>query len=140
MESGEVAMATSIFDKDFQSLLDEVRDSGGGTPLTASPADWRDCPIYFLMLDRFNNRLKAPRTRFDDPNFVDFQGGTCRGVKEQLPFFRPALSAIGGDVFLGDSIYNCTDSRPRLHTSRRVRAWCRGRTRSDSGHNRSRRT
>jgi len=25
-----------------------------------SPADWRQVPIYFLMLDRFNNAVAAP--------------------------------------------------------------------------------
>ena len=30
-----------------------------------SPGDWRDCSIYFLMLDRFNNPSAAPRSRWD---------------------------------------------------------------------------
>jgi glycosidase len=119
-------MATSIFDNDFQSLLDEVRDSGGGTSLTASPADWRDCPIYFLMLDRFNNRLKAPRARFDDPNFVDFQGGTFRGVKEQLPYLKdlgvgaiwlsPALRNLGCErgTYHGYGIHDFLHAEPRF--------------------------
>jgi len=105
-------MATSIFDNDFQSLLDKVRDSGGGTPLTDSSADWRDCPIYFLMLDRFNNRLKAPRARFDDPNFVDFQGGTFRGVKEQLPY----LKDLGvGAIWLSPALRNLASETGTYH-------------------------
>jgi len=57
--------------------------------LTPSPGDWRDQWIYFLMLDRFNNRLGPPnRRQFDDPLFSEFQGGTFRGVKAQLPSFK----------------------------------------------------
>ena len=26
-----------------------------------SPVDWRDCWIYFLLLDRFNNAVAPPR-------------------------------------------------------------------------------
>jgi len=97
-------MPLSLFADDFQSLLDEVRDVGSGqVPLTPSPADWRDQFIYFLMLDRFNNRLRPPKDKFDNPNFVNFQGGTFRGVKEQLPY----LKDLGvGAIWLSPALRN----------------------------------
>jgi glycosidase len=106
-------MPSSIFDSDFQSLLDEVRDNGGGDlPLTASPADWRDHPIYFLLLDRFNNRLKAPVAPFDDPSFVAFQGGTFRGVKDQLPY----LKDLGvGALWLSPALRNLSCEKGTYH-------------------------
>src|SRR5258708_10954697 len=80
---------SSVFADDFQSILDRARDLGSGTLiLTPSPEDWRDQWIYFLMVDRFNKRLRAPKVRFDDPNFVDFQGGTLRGIQAQLPYLK----------------------------------------------------
>jgi len=82
-------MPASLFAGDFQIILDQARDVGfGNLALTPSPEDWRDQWIYFLMVDRFNNRLRAPRVRFDDPNFVDFQGGTFRGIQQQLPYLK----------------------------------------------------
>jgi glycosidase len=82
-------MPTSLLAEDFQSVLDEVRDDGSGRiRLTPSPVDWRDQWIYFLILDRFNNRLRPPKDKFDSPKFVNFQGGTFRGVKEQLPYLK----------------------------------------------------
>ena len=97
-------MPTSLLAADFQSVLDEARDVGSGQiPLTPSPADWRDQPMYFLMLDRFNNRLRPPKVKFDDPNFVNFQGGTFRGVKEQLPY----LKELGvGAIWLSPTLRN----------------------------------
>jgi glycosidase len=82
-------MPASVFADDFQSVLDQARDLGSGAPaLTPSPEDWRDQWIYFLMVDRFNNRLRPPHTRFDDPGFTGFQGGTFRGVKDQLQYLK----------------------------------------------------
>ena len=47
---------------DFQAIYDQAV-TAAGTPhgLFASPADWRDEWIYFLMIDRFNNSA-APLT------------------------------------------------------------------------------
>src|SRR5712692_65819 len=48
--------------------------TGGSLQAFASPADWRDQWIYFLMVDRFNNSQAPPRHMpFDDPNYYDFQ-------------------------------------------------------------------
>jgi YD repeat-containing protein len=106
-------MPESLLANDFQSVLDEVRDIGSGPPpLTPSPADWRDQAIYFLMLDRFNNRLRPPKVRFDDPNFVDFQGGNFRGVKEQLPY----LKDLGvGAIWLSPALRNLASETGTYH-------------------------
>jgi len=46
----------SIF-PEFQSVLETVKHPGGKDPIPfPSPADWRDQVIYFLMVDRFNNK------------------------------------------------------------------------------------
>src|SRR5436305_12879788 len=80
----------SLFDNDFRFVIDGARDHGVDPPArTPSPPDWRDQWIYFLMIDRFNNRLAAPRhAPFDDPHFANFQGGTFRGVAAQVPYLK----------------------------------------------------
>lgn len=45
-----------------------------------SPGDWRDCWIYFLLLDRFNNPVARPNGAWNQ-RFDFRQGGTfaeCR--------------------------------------------------------------
>jgi len=83
-------MPTSLFAPDFQAVLDDAKNKAGqpNGPFP-SPADWRDQPIYFLMLDRFNNPKAPPAHQpFDDPNFFAFQGGKFSGVKAQLAFIK----------------------------------------------------
>ena len=53
----------------------------------ASPADWRDHWIYFLMVDRFNNRNAPPTAPWNSP-FGKFQGGTFEGVRQQLGYLQ----------------------------------------------------
>ncbi len=80
--------------------------------MTPSPEDWRDQWIYFLMVDRFNNRLRAPKARFDDPNFVDFQGGTYRGIEAQLPY----LKELGvGAIWLSPVLRNLNFEKGTYH-------------------------
>jgi glycosidase len=50
-----------------------------------SPGDWRDCCIYFLMLDRFANPSDAPRGVWNQI-FTRRQGGTFKGVESQLAY------------------------------------------------------
>ena len=50
-----------------------------------SPEDWRDLPIYFLMLDRFSNSARLPAIRWDAHQEAR-QGGTFAGVTERLPY------------------------------------------------------
>ncbi len=120
-------MPASVFANDFQAVLNQVRDMGtGNLALTPSPEDWRDQWIYFLMVDRFNNRLRAPRAAFDDPGFVDFQGGTFRGVQEQLPYLKelgacaiwlsPALRNLGFEkgTYHGYGIHDFLRAEPRF--------------------------
>jgi len=52
-----------------------------------SPPDWRDCWIYFLMTDRFNNPNQAPKAPWDQ-KFNFRQGGTFEGVRQQLPYLQ----------------------------------------------------
>jgi glycosidase len=50
-----------------------------------SPEDWRDCWIYFLMLDRFNNPVARPAGPWN-MKYGFRQGGTFKGVKDQLGY------------------------------------------------------
>jgi glycosidase len=83
-------MPTSLFAPDFQAVLDRARQtSGQASGPFPSPQDWRDLPIYFLMVDRFNNPSAPPRHQpFDDPAFGDYQGGKFSGVRQQLSYLK----------------------------------------------------
>lgn len=50
-----------------------------------SPEDWRDQWIYFLLIDRFNNPIAAPR--HPDPS-LPYQGGTFEGIRQQLDYIK----------------------------------------------------
>ena len=76
-------MSDSLYGADFQQIY-----SNPGNPFP-SPEDWRDCPIYFLMVDRFNNPNKAPNHQpFDAPDFYAYQGGSFDGVRAQLGYIK----------------------------------------------------
>jgi glycosidase len=121
-------MPTSLFSADFQALLDSVRDVGSGQlSLTPSPEDWRDQWIYFLIVDRFNDRLRAPvHAPFDDPGFAGFQGGTYRGIKDQLRYIKglgagaiwlsPVLRNLGFEpkTYHGYGIHDFLTAEPRF--------------------------
>jgi glycosidase len=93
-------MLTSIFGPDVQTVLDQAKKSSGGlgspfpspsAPVSSpypSPIDWRDQWIYFLMMDRFNNPAGGPLNPPFDGRFSGYQGGTYRGVREQLPYLK----------------------------------------------------
>jgi glycosidase len=52
-----------------------------------SPTDWRDCWMYFLMLDRFANDQFPPSSPWN--RRYDYrQGGTFNGVTAQLDYLR----------------------------------------------------
>ncbi len=65
-----------------------------------SPADWRDCWIYFLMTDRFNNPSAEPKSLLNIPPLewdakYDFrQGGTFKGIQEQLDY----IASLGANA------------------------------------------
>ena len=94
-------MATSITAPEVQAVLDQAR-AGHGT-LFASPEDWRDQWIYFLMLDRFNNPTAPPRNLPYNAEFNRFQGGTYNGVRDQLSYLK-ALGA--GAIWLSPVLKN----------------------------------
>lgn len=50
-----------------------------------SPGDWRDCWIYFLMIDRFANPSAVPQGTWNQV-FSHRQGGTFKGVQSQLGY------------------------------------------------------
>jgi glycosidase len=52
-----------------------------------SPSDWRDCWMYFLMVDRFANPQAPPNWGWNQQ--YDYrQGGTFKGVTEQLNYLQ----------------------------------------------------
>jgi len=82
-------MSTSLYAPDFLTIFNRYRDTGGPLQAFASPPDWRDQWIYFLMVDRFNNSLAPPRhLPFDDPNYYDFQGGNLASIQDRLPYIN----------------------------------------------------
>ena len=82
-------MSTSLYAPDFLAIFNRYRDTGGPLQAFASPPDWRDQWIYFIVVDRFNNSLAPPRhLPFDDPNYYDFQGGNLASIQDQLPYIK----------------------------------------------------
>ncbi|GAB3640205.1 alpha-amylase family glycosyl hydrolase [Spirosoma arcticum] len=78
----------------------------------ASPPDWRDVSIYFLLLDRFNNPLAPPRHLPFDGQHGTFQGGTFNGVREQLDYLRE----LGvGAIWLSPVTKNCQYEDTTFH-------------------------
>jgi glycosidase len=52
-----------------------------------SPTDWRDCWMYFLLLDRFANPRTAPQWPWNKQ--YDYrQGGTFKGVTDRLNYLQ----------------------------------------------------
>jgi len=114
-------MPSSICDPTVQAALDQARQ----TQLFPS-GDWRDCWIYFLLIDRFNNPEKPPRHRPYDGEFLGFQGGTFRGVQDKLPYLKemgvgaiwlsPVLQSIPSDMhsYHGYGVQNFLEIEPRL--------------------------
>jgi len=120
---------TSVFAPEIQSLFDSLSTpqprtvTVDGTPTKilvpfASPADWRDTWIYFLMVDRFNNpsappnsTTQAPPVAFDQP-FGQFQGGTFEGIRQKLGYLRD----LGvGALWLTPVLKNCQYETGTFH-------------------------
>src|SRR5690242_9339484 len=87
-------MLSSIYDPAVRALLDGAQKQSSRVitldqasvevlPPFASPEDWRDQWIYFLMLDRFNNPAAPPRNLPYDAPYGGFQGGSFNGVRQQ---------------------------------------------------------
>lgn len=106
-------MRRSIWDAEIQAVMDAARvpvvkqvtvegvRKEVPTPF-ASPPDWRDVWIYFLMVDRFCNPAAPPRHRWDGEH-ESFQGGTFHGVRRHLPYLK-ALGA--GAIWLSPVLRN----------------------------------
>jgi glycosidase len=117
-------MITSLFDSAFQQVLNQARANSGS--LFPSPEDWRDTPIYFLMLDRFNNPAAPPDNLPFDAQFSQFQGGTYQGVIAQLDYIKslgfgaiwlsPVLKNRQSDpsAYHGYGIQNFITAEPRF--------------------------
>jgi glycosidase len=131
MGEGEHQMAGSLRDPGVLAAIHAARRPSADTagPF-ASPADWRDGWIYFLMVDRFNNPDRAPwHQPYDDPGYAGFQGGTFRGVQAQLGYIKdlgasaiwisPALKNLGWDTgsYHGYGIHDFLAAEPRFATS-----------------------
>jgi glycosidase len=71
------------FDAAFNASLDPVP---AHRPFPSS-GDWRDHPIYFLMVDRFANPSAPPAVPWNEP-FGRFQGGTLAGILAQLEYIK----------------------------------------------------
>jgi glycosidase len=96
-------MPTTINGVDVKSVLSQARTSPPRNRLTPSPEDWRDCWIYFLMVDRFNNSSAPPVSVFD-AKFGGFQGGTIEGMRQKLDY----LKDLGvGAVWFTPVLKNC---------------------------------
>ena len=103
-------MPVTINGLDVNSVLDHARLSIPRNGLTPSPEDWRDCWIYFLMVDRFNNPTLPPKSIFD-ANCGGFQGGTIKGMRKKLDY----LAQLGvGAIWFTPVLKNCQflDGKP----------------------------
>ena len=79
----------------------------------ASPDDWRDVWIYFIMLDRFNRADGQPPQHMPyDAPFGEFQGGTYNGVRAQLKYIKE-LGA--GAIWLTPVLKNRQSDRGSYH-------------------------
>lgn len=112
-------MPRSIFDPEVQQVISAIQAAAierksktvivDGTPVPVqypfpSPTDWRQCWIYFLLLDRFANEAAPPRGETEpDPAerrawnqvYGKRHGGTFRGVQSQLKYLADlGVSAI----------------------------------------------
>ena len=69
-----------------------------------SPSDWRDLPIYFLLVDRFDNPGAAPRRLPFDAEHGGFQGGKLEGVRRRLGY----IANLGARaIWLSPVLKNC---------------------------------
>jgi len=91
-------MPTSIFDPAIAQTLAaaqtpstrQVQVDGQTVSIPVpfpSPGDWRNCWIYFLITDRFNNPSQSPKLTWNQ-SYGFWQGGTFEGVRQQLPYLQ----------------------------------------------------
>jgi len=116
-------MSGSIWSGEVQEAIDaaktrRVRQVAVGDKTVAidvpfaSPRDWRDRCIYFLMVDRFSNPAAAPRHAPWDGDHGAFQGGTFEGIRRQLGY----LAQLGvGAIWLTPVFKNCPKQPGTYH-------------------------
>lgn len=110
-------MIKSINSPDFKKVIvdaklkhiENIAVGGVDIPVQipfASPEDWRDQWIYFLMTDRFShhNAGVMPKHQWDDP-FGDFQGGTFNGITKNLDYIK---SLGAGAIWITPPFKNCS--------------------------------
>jgi glycosidase len=100
--SAPAATPKGIFAREISEMFAQTRDAAGkrttrdvnvnGTVVPVrypfpSPTDWRDCWMYFLMIDRFANPQAPPKGPWNR-RFEYRQGGTFKGVIAQLDYLR----------------------------------------------------
>lgn len=120
-------MTNSLFSPEFQNVLEAAKHPGSTNPVPfPSPADWRDQVIYFLMVDRFNNKSVPPNhLPFDNSTFANFQGGKFSGVQAQLSYIKdlgagaiwlsPVLENLPFEpTYHGYGIHNFLHADPRF--------------------------
>jgi glycosidase len=92
-------MISSVNDPLIQACLDQAKKPRqisvevDGRSVTLfkpfpSPDDWRDLPIYFALIDRFNNPIARPASSPWDAPFTGFQGGTFEGIRQRLDYIK----------------------------------------------------
>lgn len=111
-------MITSIKDPMIQACMDQAKKPRqvsvevDGRTVTMrkpfpSPDDWRDLPIYFVMIDRFNNPISMPQGSPWNASFTNFQGGTFEGIRQRLDYIKDlGFQAIWLSPVLKNCFYN----------------------------------
>ena len=104
-------MPNSVNDPAVQAAIAAARTAQPAGSLTPSPADWRDVPIYFLMVDRFNNPNNPPKNMPFDASCNVFQYGSYQGIIDQLKILAQQ-DAPPGLTHVSMMDIPLTDSRP----------------------------
>ena len=99
---------TDLFDSlqpKFNPKLIEVKVFGSNKSVKVqkpypSPIDWRDFPIYFLMIDRFNNPVSDPKSEWNK-DADQSQGGTFEGVRQKLSYIKDLGAVKFGVTSIG---------------------------------------
>jgi glycosidase len=119
-------MPNSIWAPEIQSTIAGARTAARAP--YASPEDWRDTVMYFLLVDRFNNPAAPPRVMPYDTPVNAFQGGTFAGVQAAIPYLQqlgigavwlsPVLAncPFSADVYHGYGIHDFLSAEPRFAT------------------------
>jgi glycosidase len=103
-------MPNSIWAPGIQSTIAGAR-TAARAPF-ASPEDWRDKVMYFLLVDRFSNPAAPPKVMPYDTPVNAFQGGRFAGVQAAIPY----LQQLGiGAVWLSPVLANCPFSPDVYH-------------------------